>query len=319
MEDIPKASESDGIPAQSSLPVGIFNFGDLNGSAGFPNEDQALGSPELPTRSERRLSIDERVKHLEDTMRSLETSVRRVSGRSNRHTIILESAPTGQQYRSRSSPTSSERQGSYQSSKGSGRTLSVNQGDSGPPSPTLVAVSAINASSGIGERPQTVVALESDESPLASTAQLDLAGQLAKFTEALRCERTARKALEQQVDNLQREVANLHALVNKIVVGSPSYPTPSPDAIITSNEERLATPRAASHGHHLEPEAESPGTLRRVRETIISRFSHSDDESEDYSVTSSREDIASPEAWATPKEESGFGSGFFTSSKENMI
>jgi hypothetical protein len=116
------------------------------------------------------------------------------------------------------------------------------------------------------------------------------------------------------VDGLQRELADLHAIVGKIVARSPSYPTPSPDVIITTtNDERLATPRAESHPGRLpglEVNEETPKTQERLRETIISRFSQSDSEQEDCSVSSSREDLASQ--WATPKEESGFGSGFFS-------
>ena len=120
--------------------------------------------------------------------------------------------------------------------------------------------------------------------------------------------------------------------MNKLLSHRPSYPTPSPDAVFTSNEERIATPRATSRQHQTyavgidddprddyidEKEGEASILLRKVRETIISRFSQSDSERDDadtekYSVGSSMDGRTSTEAWATPKEESGFGSGFFS-------
>lgn len=319
-EDVPSVAETDAMVPQNMIPVDEFNFGDLRSSS-YEKEEQQERNPKFTAPSIKRLSIEERVQFLEENMRVLETSVRRISGRSNRHTIILESAPTGLEYHNRSSqsPPASDSHGSRHSSKGSGRTASMQQRNVEPPSPTLAAVFAVGEPTPSTDRPQTVIALEEDQAkrPLA-TQSYDLAQELTKISEALKCERAARKALEQQVDTLQREVSDLHAIVSKLVACSPSYPTPSPDVIITTqNEERLATPRAESQsgrGPDLGVDEGSPTPQRRVRETIISRFSQSDSEN-DYSVTSSREDVTSPEAWATPKEESGFGSGFFSNKR----
>jgi hypothetical protein len=316
--DIPSVAEPDRIVSEESIPVSAFNFGDLRSSS-YEKVEQQEEDPGFSALSEKRLSIEDRVQYLEENMRVLETSVRRISGRSNRHTIILESAPTGQEYRERSSlsPAASDGHGSRHSSKGSGRTASVQHQSVEPPSPALAAVFAVGEPTSSTERPQTIIALEHDAAERPVTTQSPgIAQELAKISEALKCERAARKALEQQVDSLQREVSDLHAIVSKIVSRSPSYPTPSPDVIITThNEERLATPRAEFHpgrGLGLGVAEDTPATQRRVRETIISRFSQSDSEHGGYSVTSSREDVTSPEAWATPKEESGFGSGFFS-------
>ncbi|KAF2748741.1 hypothetical protein M011DRAFT_476127 [Sporormia fimetaria CBS 119925] len=302
-----------GVPAEgrvhpSTTVVETFNFGDLKN--GFSEE--ALPLPQQVTDvSEKRLSVEERVKQLEDNMRILETSVRRISGRSNRHTIILESAPTGHQYRNRTS-SSSDRQSSYSSDRGSGHTLSAHKDTAS--SPKL-------AQSAESSPPEPLPPVETEDTEPALPEVLpntgDLASQIAQLSTALRYERTSRKALEETVYHLQRELADLHAIVSKFITRSPSYPTPSPDTILTSNEERLATPRAMRR--HQDPslcedegnrhDAKTPG----IRETIISRFSQSDSEIDvdDGSLTSSRDELASPEAWATPKEESGFGSGFF--------
>lgn len=310
----PPVAQHDQDISEIPLPVESFNFGNLK--SGFSDDEPDESGPDVPSRAEKRLSIEERVKNLEDNMRTLETSVRRISGRSNRQTIILENAPKGRLSRNRSSSATSDRQGSHHSSKGSNRSRSIQREGSLPSSPTLAPLSAVDEFPS-SDRPQTVIALEPSAIPRPSTAEYsNLAEQFAKVYDALKHERGARKALERQVESLQREVSSLHAVVNKFISQSPSYPTPSPDAVITSNEERLSTPRATRTERGLGLETE--GILKgKARETIISRFSQSDSEGGDVSVTSSREDITSPETWATPKEESGFGSGFFSTRKQS--
>ena len=130
--------------------------------------------------------------------------------------------------------------------------------------------------------------------------------------EALRHERGARKALESQVRTLQHDVSDLHALVNKLIASatatSPSYPTPSPDTLIISSEDQrisCSTPRAPTHD----------------RNVIYGQNSHSKDQrwgnddssvySEDLARKPSYDDVATPDVWATPKEEGFGGSGFF--------
>ncbi|KAF2269797.1 hypothetical protein CC78DRAFT_564487 [Lojkania enalia] len=318
-------ANSDAIVAQHDqdiseiqLPVEAFNFGNLKSefSDDEAHHEEPETVPEESIRASNRLSIEERVQHLETNVRTLESSVRRLSGRSNRQTIILENAPKGRRSRNRSSSATSDRQGSHRSSKSSNKTLSVKN-----ESPTLAPLSAVDEFPSSQDRPQTVIALEASPDPRQFESQSsDLVEQFAAVYAALKHERASRKALEKQVYSLQREITNLHNLFNKIMTASPSYPTPSPDGIITSNEERLATPRASRRPNH-DPDFEAddtenaPPTARKDRETIVSRFSQSDSEGGDegnYSLSSSMEDVTSPEAWATPKEESGFGSGFFS-------
>ncbi|KAF2185700.1 hypothetical protein K469DRAFT_575439 [Zopfia rhizophila CBS 207.26] len=319
----PTVAQHDQDISQIELPIEAFNFGNLK-SEFSDDELQEEEVVDMPVRPEQRLSIEERVKNLEDNMRTLETSVHRLSSRSNRQTIILENAPRGRRSRNRSSSATSDRQFSHHSSKSSNKTLSVKQDLSEPPSPILAPLSAVEEVQTPNERPQTVVALGPLEIPRPATAQLnDPAEQFTAIYATLNHERAARKALEKQVISLQHEVSDLHALVSKFISTSPSYPTPSPDAVTATNEERLSTPRAGRRperglGFEIEEEASSKSTQRcRARETMVSRFSQSDCEG-DYSATSSRDDITSPDVWATPKEESGFGSGFFAGSKADV-
>ena len=159
--------------------------------------------------------------------------------------------------------------------------------------------------------------------------------QFAAVYIILRHERAARKALDKQVLALQREIADLRSLALKLPASA--YPTPSPDAVLGSSES-ARTPRAyrgPERGVGFESEEE--GRLRgRVRERITSRFSRSDseggdgdgdgDEGEEDDGTrvgegveekkadetgrSSSAEVASPELWATPREEVA-GYGFF--------
>ena len=312
----PIVAQHDQDISEIPLPVDVFNFGNLKPSFSDDEREEEQQVVEPPPRSEKRLSIEDRVKHLEENMRDLETSVRRISGRSNRQTIILENAPKGRRSRNRSSSATSDRQGSHHSSKSSNRTLSVTHDVASPPSPTLVPLSAVDEFLPSSGRPQTMIPIDASTIPQPALAQpAGFAEQLARLLEALQHERGARKDLEQQVHSLQRELAELHAIVSKFISHSPLYPTPSPDQIIASNEERLSTPRASSRpdrGLRISSEHSTP---RKVRETTLSRFSQSESEYDEHdaSVTSSREDVTSPEAWATPKETgSAFGSGFFS-------
>lgn len=269
--------EHDHDNSQAPIPVETFNFGNFRSD--FSDDDDSehpVEEPPAPSapsaHSERRLSIEDRVKHLEENVRSLDASVRRMSGRNNRQTIILDNAPKGRRSRNRSSSASSQRQGSHHSSKGSHNTLHLRHYEDekpAPDSPLQPPLSAVN------------------ELPTSSTAResvADMHAQLAALQASLQHERHARKALEAQVSTLQRDLADLNHLIHKFVsAASPMYPTPSPDAIIASNEG--STPRASE---------------LRGRERTISDVESS---------TDGGDDLASPDAWATPKE--SVGSGFF--------
>ncbi|KAF2470148.1 uncharacterized protein BDR25DRAFT_37295 [Lindgomyces ingoldianus] len=321
--DVPTIAQHDQDLSQIELPVESFNFGNLR-SEFSDDETHDPQQFKLPPRSEKRVSIEDRVKHLEDNMCNLETTVRRLSGRSNRQTIILENVPKGRRSRNRSTSATSERQFSRQSSKSSNRSLSIKHEDSEPPSPTHVPLSVVDEFPNSPDRPQTMIALEPSAIPRPTTTPHDSSTteQFAAVYAALDNERAARRTLERQVVNLQREVSDLHGLVNKFVSTSPSYPTPSPDAIISSNEERLSTPRASgrpTRSLKFESDEEGiPSTSRKIRETIVSRFSRTDSEGGGEvarSLGSSKEDITSPDVWATPKEESG---GFFARSRVDV-
>jgi hypothetical protein len=257
------------------LPVSAFNFGLRSG---FSDDDTAPSEPTAPVsppeRNRNRLSIEDRVAHLEGTFQNIESSLRRMSSRTNRQTVILSDAPRNLRSRTRSSPTSATNFDNLPNYQSSNDTLKSN-----PASPTLV-------------RP-------SDEGSKENVIE--------KLYEALKYERTARKALEQQVQGLQHDIADLHALVNKLIASatatSPSYPTPSPDTFIMSTEERVLTPRAADHG----------GDYGRGKENGFGRanshekFARDDDDWRGDSATTPGD----MEVWATPKEEVFNGSGFF--------
>jgi hypothetical protein len=171
--------------------------------------------------------------------------------------------------------------------------------------------------------------------------------QFAAVYIILRHERAARKALDKQVLALQREVADLRSLALKL--SAPAYPTPRPDAVLGSSES-ARTPRAYRGPEWgVGFESEEGGLRGRVRERITSRFSRSDsegvdgdgegDEGEENDGTrvgeeveekadetgrSSSAEVASPELWATPREEvAGYGffrrSGVVGEKEENMI
>jgi hypothetical protein len=249
-------------------PVSAFNFGLKSGFSdddATPSEPPAPVSP--PERNKNRLSIEDRVTHLEGTFLSIESSLKRMSSRNNRQTIILSDAPRNLRSRQRSSSTSHTNFDNLPNYQSSNDTLKSN-----PASPTLVRPT--NAE---GSKEQVI----------------------EKLYEALKYERTARKALEQQVHNLQHDISDLHALVNKLIASatatSPSYPTPSPDTLIMSTEERLVTPKA-EYAHD------------RGKENNFTRMD-SNDSSRRYDDDDWKE---SPnDVWATPKEEGFSGNGFF--------
>ncbi|KAJ4376239.1 hypothetical protein N0V83_001522 [Neocucurbitaria cava] len=280
-------------------PVSAFNFGALKKA---PEPQLEALPPAPPPRSdqrpEQRPSVEDRMQHLESKVENMEFSVRRLSTRNNRQTIILENAPKNLRTRNRSSSSRSA------SASRSRSTPSIHQEPNhqsssdtlnpGPASPVLTHISAAATSDGEEASKQA----------------------LKTMYEALKYERSARKALEQQVLTLQHDISDLHALVNKLIASatatSPSYPTPSPDTLVTSTEERLLTPRALRTGSFDEAYAAAQGKrdVGGRRESVDST-----EESErgfGASGKSSYDELATPDVWATPKEE-GFGaSGFFS-------
>ncbi|XPS78797.1 hypothetical protein M3J09_010801 [Ascochyta lentis] len=243
-------------------PVSAFNFGNLEPSSPHEHTETLaqLEGPPLPSRSPKRLSVEDRVQSLEENIHTLESSLRRISTHNSRQTIILENAPRNLRTRTRSTSRSVSAVSIHQRETLSGAPTSNLAYESSPPSPPLT---------------------HSDD----KLTKEELAPLHAQLYE----ERTARLALESRVLALQNEVTALHDLVNKLVnrstvaATSPNYPTPSPDSIHPTNEDRMPTPRAGRY------EARRQGT----------------EDSE----------VVSPEVWATPKEE-GFGeqsnrSGFF--------
>ncbi|KAF2005553.1 hypothetical protein P154DRAFT_570849 [Amniculicola lignicola CBS 123094] len=336
---VPTVEQQDSgvVQSVSVVPVDQFDFGNLKNEFEEPEMPEVhQAAPDVPGRSVRRFSIEDRVKHLEDHVQDMETIVRRLSGRNNRQTIILENAPKGRRSRNRSSSATSDRQGSHHSSKSSNRTLSVKQEMDEPPSPILAPLSAVAELPPSTTVPKPV--LSQDPSPAAHLPSTSLSSifsqtstlqdQVHALHSSLQNERSARKALELQVRSLQRDLAHLHNLVHKLLSTSPSYPTPSPDTLITSHE--ASTPRAvpSSQSHHThfdssseiedEEEERTPGKMR-LRETVLSRFSgdseglglgrvadvevEGEGEGDGWNKTGSREDVVSPEAWTTPKED----------------
>jgi len=114
--------------------------------------------------------------------------------------------------------------------------------------------------------------------------------QLAPLYNALRYERSARKALEAQVVQLQHDLFELNGLVRRMA-GAGAYPTPSPEqTVVQASVEREGARREGS------------------------RFSgfESEDEGGEHDGGKGREEapLASPEVYLTPMEERrvfGFG------------
>lgn len=200
-------------------PVSAFNFGNLDPSS--PREHAAtlaqLEGPPLPTRSPERLSMEDRVEHLEEVVHTLDSSLRRISQHNSRQTIILESAPRNLRTRTRSTSRSVSTVSIHQREPVASSNLAY---ETSPPSP-----------------------------PLTHTDDKTGKDDLTSLHKQLEVERTARLALESRVMVLQHEVSALHDLVNKLInrstvaATSPKYPTPSPDSIYPAGEDHMPTPR----------------------------------------------------------------------------
>ncbi|KAF2628499.1 hypothetical protein BU25DRAFT_410068 [Macroventuria anomochaeta] len=211
-------------------PVSAFNFGNLEPSSPHehPETLAQLEGPPLPSRSPKRLSVEDRVQNLEENIHALESSLRRISTHNNRQTIILESAPRNLRTRTRSTSRSVS-------------AVSIHQREPLP----------------AGGAPTSNLAYESSppSPPLTHTEDTKTTKEdLASLHTLLSDERTARLALESRVLALQTEVSTLHNLVNKLInrstvaVTSPNYPTPSPDSIHPGTEDCMPTPKQGRYG-----------------------------------------------------------------------
>ena len=208
-------------------PVSTFNFGDLEPSSPHehPETLARLEGPPLPTRSPKRLSVEDRVHNLEEHIHTLESSLRRISQHNNRQTIILESAPRNLRTRTRSTSRSVS-------------IVSIHQRE------PLPAERAPSSSLAYESSPPSPPLTHTDDQQPKTTKE-----DVASLHALLDSERIARLALESRVLALQAEVSTLHELVNKLVnretvaATSPKYPTPSPDSIHRGAEDCMPTPR----------------------------------------------------------------------------
>jgi len=291
----------DGYP-----PVSAFNFGELK-TAAFDAPAEATvenrhstdvsAPPAPPVRRESRVSLEDRVNHLESRYSNLESMTRRISSRNNRETIILENAPRNLRSRNRSVSASAAGSRSHSRSAPSihqepmRHSVETANADYAPGSPTHVSMPPA-----VGE---------------------DSAKALRYVYEALKHERSARKALESQVRTLQHDVSDLHALVNKLIASatatSPSYPTPSPDTLVSTSEVdqhmSCSTPRAPTHydrGHGYSNDANQ---WKRDSGSLY-------DGEEESDRQPAFDESATPDVWATPKEEGFSNNGGFFSSED---
>lgn len=283
-------------------PVSAFNFGNLQGLPLIekPQPENSMEISCLQSRRQPTVLDDDHKQQLENTYENLEGSVRRISTRNNRQTIILENAPNTLRTRNRSASRS------ISASRSRSATLSIHQ-------------EPVHQSSSDTLNPEI-------SSPVLSQPNMSLVHDdhgdrevLKTMYEVIKHERAARKALEQQVRSLQRDISDLHALVNKLIASatatSPSYPTPSPDALVLGNDgERIATPRAEHYG---------TGKIDD-RESMLSKFSRSETDSESGSDDRgsrrriSYDNFHTPDVWATPKEE-GFTGELFDPERGEMF
>jgi hypothetical protein len=181
-----------------------------------PLEPLELLEPPVAHVPESRASMENRVRHLEDNVHTIEASLRRLSSHNSHSTIILEHAPRVLRSRTRSSSRSASASNvSVHQAPAPTSNASAPHVYAGPPSPPLLPVDA---------------RLPADE-------------------------RAARKALETRVTTLTNGIADLRTLVNKLVAinhDNNAYPTPSPDSIAprSHNQDQDVTPRAAPYGSY---------------------------------------------------------------------
>jgi hypothetical protein len=213
-------------------PSTSFDFGTLSIEAPEtvasiePLEPLEPLEPPVAHVPESRASMENRVRHLEDNVHTIEASLRRLSSHNSHSTIILEHAPRVLRSRTRSSSRSASASNvSVHQAPAPTSNASAPHVYAGPPSPPLLPVDA------------------------------RLPADLRAVYEALAHERAARKALETRVTTLTNGIADLRTLVNKLVAinhDNNAYPTPSPDSIAprSHNQDQDVTPRAAPYGSY---------------------------------------------------------------------
>ena len=256
-------------------PTASFDFGPLSTEAPEAVASIEPFEPPMTDLPESRASMENRVKHLEDNVHTIETSLRRLSTHNSHQTIILEHAPRALRSRTRSTSRSA-----------SASTVSVHQA----PAPTS------NRSA------SAPFAYTSPPSPPLLPVDARLPADIRAVYEALAHERAARKALETRVATLTNGIADLRTLVNKLVTlnhDTNAYPTPSPDSIAprSHGQDEDATPRAALYESNTMANGNGNGNGIKAAAPYY-------------------DDGITPDVWATPKEGSTNGSGFFNGYRE---
>ncbi|KAF2817748.1 uncharacterized protein BDZ99DRAFT_23707 [Mytilinidion resinicola] len=299
---------SDPVPFEVNFGAFKSSFSESQGE----DEEKDM-TVESPAPSLAPLKLEDRVQRLESGMLVLEQSLHRLTGRSHRQTIILENAPKGRRANSASTvrddadsrpPSMKSLKSKPQSRKSSGKSsteaLALKEDDDELPAGATFLTSPSSTHS--MRTTSAPLPFHSQAGPQSSTTQPSAADQIAAVSTILRHERAARKALEQTVLTLQREVAELRAMLQQTRI---AYPTPSPDGILGTHETE----------HVLTPRAHWRDTIRDERELgkerVMSRFSRSeseggeegDDEDEEMGVSTAGSEVTSPDVWATPKEE----------------
>jgi hypothetical protein len=334
------------------VAVSDFNFGDFKGAGLFgpaaatatataepepepepePKRDiepaAQPGSQEispvapLPAASNaNRLSMEERLLHLESKYSNLETLTHRLSSRNNRQTIILENAPRSLRSRDRSTSVSASRSHSRSAP-------SIHQ------EPPHLRQQSTSGGEHVEEEEQQQRQKDSSATSPPKTLQ--------DMHTMLQAERSARIALEHHVQTLQSDISHLHALLKQLIASNANpnptsaavaaaqqtYPTPSPDMLIMSSSEdphrmSCSTPRALSRNrdHHHPYYAQHEHKHEHEHEQRGWRHDSESMYSDDIALGSSSgtEDVASPDEWATPKEEGFAGSGFFRCSADEGV
>ncbi|KAF2502211.1 hypothetical protein BU16DRAFT_554284 [Lophium mytilinum] len=310
-----KFPEHDPLNLSPTSPPFEVNFGALNSSFSESHDEDAEREmpADSPAPSLAPVKLEDRVQRLESGMHVLEQSLHRLTGRSHRQTIILENAPKGR--RATSASTIRDDEDSRPPSMKSLKSKPQSRKSSGKSSAEALALKAddeLPAGTTFLTSPSSTHSMRTTSAPLPFHTQAELqpnatqpspADQIAAVSTILRHERAARKALEQTVLALQREVAELRAILQQTRI---AYPTPSPDGILGTHEvEQVPTPRAHRDWRDTVRDERGMG-----KERVVSRFSRSEseggddaDEEDEGMGLDTGSEVTSPDVWATPKEE----------------
>jgi hypothetical protein len=269
-----RSEESSIVPSVHNSTTEISDALADTGSSVFRDNVQAFDFGSITTEqnsTDKNVSVVEaRLSQLEFNMQHLSLSLQEVSQQSNRHTFVLDKAPS--QRRSQSSLNSSHTgilanskdqvfPKRTASSKRSTQSTSASTGMQAastsflPPSGPYSPLTPTMLSPGPAQttRPST-----SQANPQAQTAIIEEAApsplvydHLAPLYNALRHERSVRKGLETQILQLRRDVLELGKVVTQLR-GTEGYPTPSPDA--TLRDEGHQTERSRFSGYDSDDE-----------------------------------------------------------------